>query len=142
MSVRVARFLTRRVKTFFLDILSVPWGNLKTDPKITQFDLFSNVIGTFLCKIMFLNYFIFWTRNFDASGILERGCNGLSVSGQMFRLLSQEGGTGEFKWLEHRRSTGRILVLPGFQNGRDIKASFREQFWLKKRAVCVVQGKT
>jgi hypothetical protein len=37
-----------------------------------------------LCKIVFLNYFVFWTRNVDASGILEGGCNGLSVPGQMF----------------------------------------------------------
>jgi hypothetical protein len=48
-----------------------------------------------LCKIMFLNYFIFWTRNFD----FERDCNGLSVPGQMFQLLSLEGGTGQFNWL-------------------------------------------
>jgi hypothetical protein len=56
--------------------------------------------------------FHFLDQEFWCSDILERGCNGLSVPGHMFRLLSLEGGTGQFKWLANVQL---FKIFPGTQ---------------------------
>jgi hypothetical protein len=63
-----------------------------TDPKITQFDLFSSVIGAFLCEIMFWVISFSRNRNSHASCIFCKEAVGWLINKNCFLFIIASWG--------------------------------------------------